>query len=320
MENLLAIFLAQPDTWLSGEQLADKLGISRTAVWKQIQQLKKQGYHIVSHQGLGYQYQGTQTLNPQIIQQNLPADLPVQLEVHASLTSTNDYAKQHFTQAHYPQPVVILADTQTHGRGRLGRTFYAPKTTGLYLSIVLPLKPKTQVLPSLLTTGTGTAVVQALRDFFPALPVQLKWINDIVLHGKKCGGILTEAITDLESGQISHLIVGIGLNLNTTVFPEEIQAIAGALSQQPVDRNRLVAMILTNFFNMYADYKTGAFLEKYRQYSSILGHTVALVTNTDTIQGTAIDFDYQGFLVLRQADGQIKTMRSGEIVKVNPID
>lgn len=320
MENLLTIFLNHPDDWLSGEQLAEELGISRTAIWKQIQQLKKQGYQIASHQGLGYQYQGTQTLNTQLIQRALPSNLNLQLEIHASLTSTNDYAKQHLDQQAYPQPVIILADTQTNGRGRLGRTFYSPKTTGLYLSILLPLQPNEQVLPSLLTTGTGTAVVQTLRSFFPDSPVQLKWINDIVLNGKKCGGILTEAITDLESGQISHLIVGIGLNLNTVEFPKDIATIAGSLSQAPVDRNQLVATLLTNFFKLYADYKTGAFLTDYRQYSSILGQQVALKTTSETIVGTAVDFDYQGFLVLRRGDGQIQTMRSGEIIKVNPAD
>ncbi|MFD1671490.1 biotin--[acetyl-CoA-carboxylase] ligase [Agrilactobacillus yilanensis] len=313
MSELLTIFIHNQGRWLSGEQLAEQLQISRPAVWKQIQKLKQQGYQIASQQGLGYQYLGTENLDQAMIQAALPSDLAVTILTFDQLGSTNDYSKQYLSQHPISQPVVILADEQTNGHGRLGRSFYAPKTTGLYFSILLPLQPNEKVIPSLMTTGTGTAVVRTLRQYFPQTPVQLKWINDIVLNHKKCGGILTEAITDLESGQISHLIVGVGLNLSTTEFPDDLQHIAGALTTEPVNRNQLVVQLIQHFFAMYATYQTGDFLTDYRNFSAILGREVTIVSGSQTTTGTVIDFDYQGQLVLRDADGQVQTINSGEV-------
>lgn len=317
--QLFTIFNNHPDEWLSGAHLAEELGISRTAIWKQIQQLKKQGHDIVSHQGLGYQYRASAKLNAPAILAHLSQYPDVVCQVFEELDSTNDYAKAYLSQHPKLSPTVILAEKQTRGRGRLGRQFYSPANTGLYMSILLTLKPGQEVHPSLLTTGTGTAVVRAIRKLYPDLMVALKWINDLVIHQRKCGGILTEAITDLESGQISHLIVGIGLNISTSEFPDDLTQIAGALSDERLDRNRLAAEILEQFFAMYQTYQNGDFLPDYRRFSAILNHPVlvqTVQTQGKTLSGTVVDFDYQGYLVLKDSSGQKITVQGGEVTKV----
>jgi BirA family biotin operon repressor/biotin-[acetyl-CoA-carboxylase] ligase len=314
-QALKQLFLAHPQEYLSGQQLAQNLGISRTAVWKQIQQLKNQGYQIHSQGKLGYRYEGTDHLDSAVIQANLANSADCEILTFASLNSTNDYAKQYLSQQPVTKPVVILADEQTAGHGRLGRSFYSPKTTGLYLSILLPVTANGSVIPGLLTTGTGMAVVKALQKVLPELPLRLKWINDLVVHQRKCGGILTEAINDLESNQISHLIVGIGLNLVTQDFPADLKDIAGALSKTPLDRNKLAADIITEFLKMYATYETGDFLPEYRRYSAVLGRQIQANTRGKIITGVAQDIDTMGHLLVATDQG-LTTLSSGEITKV----
>lgn len=226
------------------------------------------------------------------------------------INSTNTFAKEYLIQ-HPKQNTVIIADTQTNGYGRFKRDFYSPKDTGIYLSLIIPT---TVVSPGLLTTMTGLTAVKALKQSFPGADLKLKWVNDILLHNKKIGGILAENIPT-KSG--NHLVLGIGINLNTTDFPQELQPIAGSVSNNSnLDRNIVIADLLNQFFEKFQTYQTGDFLSEYCKLCDTLNKTVRIVNGNDEIIGTAVDIAKDGALILEDEKKLRHTINSGEVTKV----
>ncbi|MHA8138016.1 biotin operon repressor [Lactobacillaceae bacterium Scapto_B20] len=171
-DELLKIFLNHQNQWLSGNQLAAEMNVSRTMVWKRIQALKAAGYQIEGKSNLGYRYLGTEQLSAQTIERLCKQ--PVEVQTFEEIGSTNQYVKNLINQHQITTPIVVIANQQTEGYGRRGRQFYSPANSGLYLTIAVAVDHHTKIDPGLLTTTTAVAVVHALKRSYPAIDFQLK--------------------------------------------------------------------------------------------------------------------------------------------------
>ncbi|WP_281165868.1 biotin--[acetyl-CoA-carboxylase] ligase [Liquorilactobacillus sicerae] len=314
--NEILKMLSNTDQPLSGEKIAQSLKISRAAVWKIIQKLQANGYQIESQHRLGYIYHDNGKLNQYVIKKDLTVELSQQLdfEIHQTIDSTNTRAKQLSLQKHL-HPLVILSDQQTAGYGRYGRNYSSP-SGNIYLSLLLP-NPSQRLNPGLLTTATALAVSLAIEKKLLAQP-QIKWVNDVLLDQKKIVGILTEAITNIETRSIDQVIIGIGINYLTRLdqLPPEIKSRAGSLRKfalaAQVTRNHFIAAVLNQFFQIYQTYQTGDFLPAYRQRCYLLGKEVTIQQGQQKMVGLVSDIDQQGCLVL--SNGQ--HISSGEVTKI----
>ena len=315
---VLRLLIKAAPSYCSGDWLANQLAISRTAIWKLIQGLQARGHTIESRHGRGYRYVDNNRLSAPVIEYGLEIVPPVKLVVLPTVDSTNAYLKRLVTHHPLTAPTVVVADTQTAGYGRSGREFYSPSQTGIYMSIGLPITAQNTLDAGLLTTSTAVVVAQTLQSLFD-VTVSLKWVNDVLVNQHKVVGILSEGITSLETGQISAVIIGIGINLTTTVFPTMLAQKAGAVVTSPtvVTRNQVVRELLRQFFRSYPTYRSGDFMTTYRQLSMVIGQQVVLNSGAQTYHGMVTDIDRSGALVVRLATGQVRHFSSGEITKVN---
>lgn len=236
-----------------------------------------------------------------------------EIYVHGEIDSTNAECKRLALNGSGDFTIVI-ADRQTSGRGRLGRTFYSPSHTGLYMSLVL--KPKADLSGAvLLTTASSVAVCKAIENVTSLSP-SIKWINDIYLNGKKICGILTEAISDIESNAVDSVIVGIGINVSTAAgdFPKELQDVAGSLSASgKVNRCRLAAEIVNQLYLLYENLDAAVFIEDYKSRSMVLGQPVYYIKNNVKYCATATGITSTGGLIVRNEDNSTDILSSGEI-------
>ncbi|MCX5893980.1 MAG: biotin--[acetyl-CoA-carboxylase] ligase [Deltaproteobacteria bacterium] len=308
--------LRQSPEPLSGEALAARLGLSRAAVWKRINRLKAQGYAIVGSPRRGYRLlAATDKLLPEEIVLGLKANRLIGPVHHfEAVASTNDLAKELAAQG-APEGTLVVAEAQTRGRGRLGRQWESPAGTGLYVSLLLrpPLPPSE--MPQI-TLTTAVAVARALKRVAGVAP-GIKWPNDLLLNGKKLGGILTEMET--ESEQIRHLVVGLGLNVNNAAFPAELQPIATSLALatgRPHSRVKILQAWLEEFEELYGRFLAREFagiLEEWRSLTVTLGHRVTVRQGPLTICGQALDVAADGALLVQTASGEVVRVTSGEI-------
>ena len=279
-QEILKLLEENREQYLSGQEIANRLSFSRTAVWKSIKALKEDGYEIDA------------------------------IEVHQQIDSTNTEAKKQAMNG-APHGTVILAEEQTAGRGRLGRTFYSPKGTGIYMSMIL--RPNLHLSQSIhVTTSVAVAICQVIERLTNQKP-QIKWVNDIYLNQQKICGILTEAGTDFERGNVEYLILGIGLNVHTKHFPVELQAIAGSLNPEVVTRNQICAHLLNEIFPLCEDFSHPFLLDEYKSRSNVLGKWITFIQNQQRYEALAEDIDGQGGLKVRLKSGEQMTLNSGEV-------
>ena len=315
--QLLKLFEENKGTYLSGEDIAERLSISRTAVWKAVNSLRKDGYDIDAVPNRGYCLSiQTDILSVQGIRKYLaPICRELKLEVFPSVTSTNTVLKEQ-AAAGAPEGTAILAGAQTQGRGRIGRSFYSPSDTGIYLSILLRPNDCSPLQATKLTTMAAVAACEAI-EAAARRSAQIKWVNDIFIDGKKVCGILTEASFGLEIGHLDYAVLGIGFNAYTPEggFPENIESIAGSifLRRENDGKNRLAAEFLNHFMDLYSCRDDHAYVEKYRQRSLVLGKRIRILSPSGTIFATALDVDDQCRLVVRYDDGSTQALSSGEI-------
>ena len=224
-----------------------------------------------------------------------------------TVNSTNLYAKE-LAQKGAKSGSVVIANHQTAGRGRLGREFYSPENTGLYMSILLH-NECTILDPSAITIAAGVAVCRAISTTCNKNP-QIKWVNDIFLEGKKICGILAEAGT--ESGTLSYIIVGIGLNISTEVFPGELKSIAGSLNTN-VSRSIIAGEIIKEFFNLMPQCGGQELIDEYKSLSLILGKKISFTKNGETYFGIATDINIEGNLIVTLDNQETVILKSGEV-------
>ena len=225
---------------------------------------------------------------------------------YESIDSTNLSAK-NFAREGTSLPFLVTADSQTAGRGRLGRSFYSPAETGIYMSLAIGPFP-TPADAVFITTATAVAVSDAIISLTGKSP-GIKWVNDIYLGGKKICGILAES-QKIPDGYA--VIVGIGLNMTTSHFPEDISAIAGAL-ETDIPKEQMIAGITENLLEICSTPSDASIIERYKSRSIVLGKEITYSLNDKIKTGVATDIDRFGGLVVRTENGDITTLSSGEI-------
>lgn len=316
--QLLSLLKRAKGDWVSGESLSTGLSVSRSAIWKHIRRLREEGYLIQSSPGRGYLLEKVpDLLLPEEIREGLKTRILGKKDIlHLRETvSTNNTAKELATNG-AEEGTLVVAEMQTGGKGRLGRKWFSPFGEGIYLSLILRPAVSPAEAPRM-TLMAAVATAEALHAG-AGLHVSIKWPNDILLGGKKLAGILTEISTEMDV--VDHMVIGLGLNVNTAVFPSEIQGKATSLlieTGKTHSRSELVRNFLKWFEGYYEMFQHGDFetiLDRWRQFSHIAGRRITVETVGEKYSGTALDIDRDGFLMMRGDDGQTRRIYSGDVL------
>lgn len=302
--------------YLSGGEISRKLGVSRAGVWKAVCALKEEGYLIDAVTNKGYRLsEDSDVLSAGEIKKLLPEN-PSNNEIiiYDTVTSTNSVLRSMAAEG-AAEGTAVIATRQTGGRGRLGRSFFSPADTGIYMSILL--RPALAASESaLITAAAAVAVCDAVQKAGGPAP-EIKWVNDILVDGKKVCGILTEASFNMESGLLDYAVLGIGINVYPpdTGFPEDISSVAGALFQKRRGgiKNMLVAAIIESFFGYYGSLGSRSFLEAYRRRCRLPGRRITVLKGGKEIPALALSIDDDCRLKVRYDDGSEELLFSGEI-------
>lgn len=314
-DQVLALLRESSDP-LSGEEMAQRLGVSRNTVWKAVQKLRNGGFAIGAGTNRGYVLLSESgVLSPENIAGRLSgAATGCTICVLEEATSTNTVAKELAEQGK-PEGAVVIAQQQTAGKGRLGRSFSSPPETGLYMSILL--RPKFSAEESLSITTAAAVAVAGAVEAVTGQNAQIKWVNDVYLNGYKVCGILTEASIDFETQGLRYAVLGIGVNIQTPAggFPEELKEIAGALYEKdapPETRAAVAAEILNRFFGFYQTLTDRPFLPEYRRRSLLTGMEISFVSGSTKQKGTVLGVDGEARLRVRLKNGEERLLSAGE--------
>ena len=312
-QAVLAMLREQEGDFVSGEEISRRLGLSRTAIWKAVDALRREGYTVEARTGRGYcLLDAPDAVTEPEIRRFLGETARVgrTLVCLKEVDSTNLRARQLAAEG-TADGTVVVADHQTAGRGRLGRDFQSPGGQGIYLTALLrPELPPERLSP--VTAMAGVAVCRAVERLCKVSP-GLKWPNDPVLRGKKLCGILTEASGSFEADALSSVCAGIGVNVRTRDFPEEFAGRACSLWPRAVSRNRLAAEIAVRLLNFAADLGAREFLEEYRRRSLVLGKAVTFTRDGGERRALAVGIGENGELIVRYDDGQEEALNAGEV-------
>lgn len=316
---VLKLLREHTEEFLSGEAISRQAGVSRAAVWKAVEQLRQEGYGIESVPNRGYRLtRVTARLRPEeLAEQFRDCRIGRELLCFDTIDSTNNELKRRAVSGTV-DGTVILADQQTGGRGRRGRSFVSPAGKGLYLSAALrPQCPLSEI--STLTAWTAVALCDAVEAVCGVRP-GIKWPNDLVMQGKKLCGVLTELELEAETGQPRYVIVGIGTNVFQTEadFGTEVAPVAISLAQvldTPPGRTALAAEILRAMDDLYQDFPQARqrYLEQYRKDCLTLGKEISVVRPDGTRQGFASGINEDFALVARWEDGTEEPLSAGEV-------
>ena len=315
MRQKILDFLKRKQDYISGDQIAKSLGVTRQALWKHIQELKEAGYEIVAVPHLGYkldsspdrlfEFEVTHELNTKFVGKKV--------YYFESLGTTMNVAMQLGMEG-AAEGTLVLAETQSKGKGRLGRNWLSPKYKGIYFSLIL--RPK--IAPSrapILTLLAAVSICQAVKEI-TRLDCQIKWPNDIIMHNKKLGGILTELSAEVD--KINFVVIGAGINVNTD--KKNLLSTATSLKEQKkenIDRVALLQEILRKIeINYLLFHERGAhpIIEKWREYAVTLGKRVKVYCLNEHIEGEAYDIDNEGALLVRRDSGLTEKVLSGDVV------
>jgi len=313
-EQILNILEERKGEYVSGEEIAEKLSVSRNAVWKGINSLKNEGHIITAVTNKGYCLsEKSNIFTAQSVYSGLSPELREKLSVSVIpvVGSTNTELKA-LAEKGGDDGTVLIALEQTAGRGRLGRSFYSPKDTGLYMSILL--RPDFSASEALNITACAAVAAAKAIDLAAGVETCIKWVNDIYLNGKKVCGILTEASMDFESGGLNYAVLGIGVNLNTRDFPDELQNIAASVSDGNADLRPLIsAEFLNVFFGYYSRLSECGFLSEYRSRSMLTGKEIAFARGNEIFNGTVKGIDDEMRLVVILENREETAFSSGEV-------
>ena len=304
---------------ISGEHIAGILGISRNAVWKSIKELQKEGYNIFAVTNKGYCLSDENDIislpgiKPFLSLQSQPyAD---KIHIYKSLESTNKTAKE-MAVAGAGHGTVIISDSQTMGRGRYSRNFFSP-SGGLYMSLILRPEVLHFENPTFVTAFAAVSVCEAIESISQRSP-KIKWVNDIFIDGKKVCGILTEAVTDFESGSLDWVVLGIGINVYTRweEFPGDLQSLATSIypgEKMYGIRNKLSAEIINRILGFKTSPKEREIFEKYKKRLMMPEKEITIIQNQMEYRATVLDIDSVGHLIVKNEKGEVVTLSSGEI-------
>jgi len=330
--QVLHLLMESPNTSISGNLLASKLHVTRSAIWKAIEGLRKDGFPIEAVTNRGYKLSGDSEKISEggiraILQSGGYSNPPKgkgelwighNLQVLESSVSTNSLAKQE-AQGGASHGMVIISREQVGGRGRSGRTFFSPKDTGIYLSVIL--RPEYSLEDSFrLTAWAALCVAKAIERSaeVPEGTVQIKWINDLFLDGKKVCGILTEASMDMEMRKLEYAVIGVGLNLSTQPedFPPELRGKAVSLQDalgKKIPPNPLIAAILMEMEDSLRRIPETEWMEDYRRRSFLTGKEIEILRDGEWCRCHVLDIGMDGRLEVQFPDGREEKLVSAEI-------
>lgn len=315
MQEKILDFLKRKQGYISGDQISHRLKISRQALWKHIQELRNLGYDIVAVPHLGYELiSSPDRLYPCEISWHLNTKfIGKKIYYFDAVSSTMDIAIE-LGMKDLPEGTVVLAETQTKGRGRMARDWFSPKYKGIYMSLIL--RPK--ILPNftpILTLLSAVSICEAIKEI-TNLDSQIKWPNDILINNKKLGGILTELNAEMDISRF--VIIGVGLNVNN----DKKALVEGATSlkeqeKENINRVSLTQEILRRIETNYLFFReegSQSIIEKWRNYSITLGKRVRIVCQKERLVGEALDIDVDGGLLVRGDSGLIEKIMAGDVV------
>jgi len=315
MRQKILDFLKRKQDYVSGDQVSHRLGISRQALWKHIQELKESGYDIVAVPHLGYRLESSpdRLFDYEVLRELKTEFVGRKIYYFESVASTMDTAFQLGLKG-AGEGAIILTETQTKGRGRLGRSWFSPKYKGIYLSLIL--RPK--ILPGgapILTLLSAVSICEAIKDI-TGLDTKIKWPNDIISNNKKLGGILTEL--SAETDKVNFVVIGIGLNVNN----DKKSLISGAVSlknekKENINRIELLQEILRRIENNYLLLQrkgSSQIIDKWRENNITLGRRVKVYSQKEHFEGEAVDIDKDGALLLRNDHGMVQKITAGDVV------
>jgi BirA family transcriptional regulator, biotin operon repressor / biotin---[acetyl-CoA-carboxylase] ligase len=309
--------LRRKSGYYSGAKISAELGISRAAVWKKIVNLRKKGFVIEAVPSKGYLLLKSPDLSAELIKSAVKGGLWKDIFVYDLVASTNELAMSLTTKEDLRTNTVIIADSQNKGKGRLGRKWFSPPGRNIYMSIAF--KPRLDTRDAtMLTLLTAVACAHAIKKI-SGLEVSIKWPNDLVLSGKKLGGILTEIRADID--KVNLAVIGIGINVNMGIedFTDEIRSIATTIKEESgkyCSRNELVIEILKqieHFYNMLINIGRYPLLNEWKILSSTLGKSVKVVIGDEMLIGLAEDIDDNGLLILKLDSGVRRQISAGDI-------
>ncbi len=306
--------------WVSGAELSTRLGVTRAAIWARVDELRSLGYQIEATPHSGYRLIGTPD--------NLHGDdlmariAPVQvvgreIQVFQETTSTSDVLER-LARDGVREGVVVFAESQTRGRGRLGRHWVSPPGRGLWFSVLLRPNLRPQAATRI-TVAAATAIARAIRRELPLRP-EIKWPNDVMLHGRKIAGVLTELSGELDS--IRHLALGIGINANLAAedLPPDIRTTATSLRIElgrTIDRPALAAALLVELDRVYADLladRFGALADEWSAQCTTLGRIISVQMGQHRLVGRAEALDEEGALLVRTEHGRLERVIGGDVI------
>lgn len=310
------------DEFISGQDLAKRSGFTRAAIWKAVDSLRKDGYEIEASTNHGYRISAKDIYNGQTITSNLTAENGAKIVFFDEIDSTNSEAKRRMidVQPASLHKTAFIAATQTAGKGRLGRKFYSPGKTGVYLSLVYASGNIAN--PAFFTATAAVAVCRAIKQVF-GIDGGIKWVNDVFVRGKKICGILTEGITNFETGQIEAAVIGIGVNVQPNPdIPEEIKEIVGSILEEPCSdqqKSKFVAQIINELIFLLDNENQQKHLamEEYRSRSILIGKKIQFSPvagdEKNTFHAIVTDISNDAALIVKMENGETKTLNSGEI-------
>ena len=317
MKGEILKLLKETDGYVSGQELCRRFGVSRTAVWKVINQLKEEGYEIEAVRNRGYALKGAgDVLSEAELLSCLETEWAGGRIVYFDATDSTNAQAKRLAEAHAPHGTLVVSDRQDGGKGRRGRSWASPSGVGIWMSLIL----RPEIAPSsasMLTLAAALAVREGIQEETGLSPL-IKWPNDLVLNGKKICGILTEMSTELM--EIQYVITGIGINVNQREFPPEIRDTATSLSLEAgrsFRRSSLIAAILKAFEKDYAAFlKTGDLSLLLEEYNACLvnrGKEVCILDPSGEYRAVAEGIDESGSLLVTLPDGTRREIISGEV-------
>ncbi|MDU6783777.1 biotin--[acetyl-CoA-carboxylase] ligase [uncultured Peptoniphilus sp.] len=301
--------------YISGQELAEKLNISRTAIWKAINTLKESGFQIESQTKLGYKLlEKDDKLSEEGIRKGLREELKdIDIIVYDEIDSTNTEAKRRLYSSDVKNFTVIVSDMQKGGRGRTGKSFASPKGSGVYFSIILHPKDFYDFSYFDLTTvKAAVAVVEGIKEATGKV-AQIKWVNDLFINGRKICGILSELDADFESRSVKSVIVGIGINVNEPKDDsfKDLKDIAGYIGTDVI-RNEILSSILNAFYENNYEKKDKEIIEYYKTHSLVIGKDLTFELNGKKYTAKGVDINDKGNLIVDTGEKRI-TLSSGEV-------
>jgi len=317
-EQLIKVLHEKGDDFISGEELAEHLGVTRTAIWNHVSRLREIGYTIDALPHLGYRLSGIpDKMLPDEIRNVLGTEF-IGNKIYAfdKTDSTNDIASR-LAEGGEPEGALVVAEQQGKGRGRLGRSWFSPKGKGLWFSLVLRPELPPSAAPQVTLAG-AVACAKAVR-VVAGVDALIKWPNDVVVNNRKVCGILTEMNTDMD--RIRHVVMGIGMNVNVDdeEFPYELKSTATSVkieAGKAVSRLALLASVLHAFEALYVRLKQGDFESVKQEWiglSNIVGKFVRVAAEGRTLEGYAVGVDFRGNLIVRLANGLNEYVISGDV-------